>query len=161
MFVNFKNVCDSTRVRVPFGIAQVGKSFRNEITPLNFTFRSREFEQMEIEFFCPPSQSPTWYRYWRDRRFAWYVGMGLAGNRLRLREHDADELSHYSCGTADIEYQFPFLPEGEYGELEGIAHRGDFDLRSHIEGKLVKDGNQLVLEKLPNGQPKHRGRNGN
>jgi glycyl-tRNA synthetase len=157
IFVNFKNVCDSTRVRVPFGIAQVGKSFRNEITPRNFTFRSREFEQMEIEFFCPPSQSPTWYRYWRDRRFAWYVGMGLAGNRLRLREHDADELSHYSCGTADIEYQFPFLPEGEYGELEGIAHRGDFDLRSHIEGKLVKDGNQLVLETLPNGQPKHRG----
>jgi glycyl-tRNA synthetase len=157
IFVNFKNVCDSTRVRVPFGIAQVGKSFRNEITPRNFTFRSREFEQMEIEFFCPPSQSPEWYKYWRDRRFAWYVEMGLAGERLRLREHDAEELSHYSCGTADIEYQFPFLPEGEYGELEGIAHRGDFDLRSHIEGKLVKDGDQLVVEKLPNGQPKHRG----
>ncbi|MDR3233174.1 MAG: glycine--tRNA ligase, partial [Planctomycetaceae bacterium] len=136
IFVNFKNVCDSTRVRVPFGIAQVGKSFRNEITPRNFTFRSREFEQMEIEFFCHPSQSPQWYKYWRDRRFAWYVEMGLAGDRLRLREHDADELSHYSCGTADIEYQFPFLPPGEYGELEGIAHRGDFDLRSHTEGKL-------------------------
>jgi glycyl-tRNA synthetase len=157
IFVNFKNVCDSTRVRIPFGIAQVGKSFRNEITPRNFTFRSREFEQMEIEFFCQPSQSPEWYKYWRDRRFEWYVKMGLSGERLRLREHDADELSHYSCGTADIEYQFPFLPEGEYGELEGIAHRGDFDLRSHIEGKLVKDGDQLVVEKLPNGQPKHRG----
>jgi glycyl-tRNA synthetase len=157
IFVNFKNVCDSTRVRVPFGIAQVGKSFRNEITPRNFTFRSREFEQMEIEFFCHPSQSPQWYKYWRDRRFAWYVEMGLAGDRLRLREHDADELSHYSCGTADIEYQFPFLPPGEYGELEGIAHRGDFDLRSHTEGKLVKEGNELVVEKLPTGQPKHRG----
>ncbi|MDR2117166.1 MAG: glycine--tRNA ligase [Planctomycetaceae bacterium] len=157
IFVNFKNVCDSTRVRIPFGIAQVGKSFRNEITPRNFTFRSREFEQMEIEFFCHPSQSPEWYKYWRDYRFRWYVEMGLAGERLRLREHEADELSHYSCGTADIEYQFPFLPEGEYGELEGIAHRGDFDLRSHIEGKLVKDDNQLVVEKLSNGQPKHRG----
>ncbi|MDR0870884.1 MAG: glycine--tRNA ligase, partial [Planctomycetaceae bacterium] len=157
IFVNFKNVCDSTRVRVPFGIAQVGKSFRNEITPRNFTFRSREFEQMEIEFFCHPSQSPQWYQYWRDRRFAWYTEMGLAGERLRLREHDQDELSHYSCGTADIEYQFPFLPPGEYGELEGIAHRGDFDLRSHSEGKLVKDDNNLVVEKLENGQPKHRG----
>jgi glycyl-tRNA synthetase len=157
IFVNFKNVCDSTRVRVPFGIAQVGKSFRNEITPRNFTFRSREFEQMEIEFFCHPSQSPQWYKYWRDRRFSWYTEMGLAGERLRLREHDQDELSHYSCGTADIEYQFPFLPPGEYGELEGIAHRGDFDLRSHAEGKLVKDGNNLVVEKLENGQPKHRG----
>jgi glycyl-tRNA synthetase len=164
IFANFKNVCDSTRVRIPFGIAQVGKSFRNEITPRNFTFRSREFEQMEIEFFCHPSQSPQWYTYWRDRRFAWYLEMGLAGERLRLREHDADELSHYSCGTADIEYQFPFLPPGEFGELEGIAHRGDFDLRSHMEGKLVRADSragdcvaELVVEKLPNGQPKHRG----
>ncbi len=157
IFVNFKNVCDSTRVRVPFGIAQIGKSFRNEITPRNFTFRSREFEQMEIEFFCHPSQSADWYKFWRDRRYSWYTEMGLAGDRLRLREHDADELSHYSVGTADIEYQFPFLPPGEFGELEGIAHRGDFDLRSHIEGKLVRDGQRLVVEKLPNGQPKHRG----
>ena len=157
IFANFKNVCDSTRVRVPFGIAQVGKSFRNEITPRNFTFRSREFEQMEIEFFCHPSQSAQWYTYWRDRRFAWYTEMGLAGERLRMREHDADEMSHYSCGTADIEYQFPFLPPGEFGELEGIAHRGDFDLRSHMEGKLVKEGDGLVVERLPNGQPKHRG----
>jgi glycyl-tRNA synthetase len=162
IFANFKNVCDSTRVRVPFGIAQVGKSFRNEITPRNFTFRSREFEQMEIEFFCHPSQSAQWYTYWRDRRFAWYIAMGLAGERLRLREHDADEMSHYSRGTADIEYQFPFMPPGEFGELEGIAHRGDFDLRSHMEGKLVKEATEngqgeLVVEKLPNGQPKHRG----
>ena len=157
IFVNFKNVCDSTRLRVPFGIAQVGKSFRNEITPRNFTFRSREFEQMEIEFFCHPSQSAAWYRYWRDRRFRWYTEMGLEGHRLRLREHDTDELSHYSVGTADIEYQFPFLPAGEYGELEGIAHRGDFDLRSHMEGKLVREGNELVVEKDANGQPRHRG----
>ncbi|MEC9003521.1 MAG: glycine--tRNA ligase, partial [Planctomycetota bacterium] len=134
IFVNFKNVLDSTRVRVPFGIAQTGKSFRNEITPRNFTFRSREFEQMEIEFFCHPDASAEWYRYWRDRRMRWYTELGLSGERLRLREHDADELSHYSTGTADIEYAFPFLPEGEFGELEGIAHRGDFDLRSHMEG---------------------------
>jgi len=157
IFANFKNVCDSTRLRLPFGIAQIGKSFRNEITPRNFTFRSREFEQMEIEFFCHPSQSAQWYTYWRDRRFAWYIEMGLASERLQLREHGATELSHYSCGTADIEYQFPFLPPGEFGELEGIAHRGDFDLRSHMEGKLVKEGGELVLEKLPTGQPKHRG----
>ncbi|MFN9915447.1 MAG: glycine--tRNA ligase, partial [Pirellulaceae bacterium] len=134
IFVNFKNVLDSTRVRVPFGVAQIGKSFRNEITPRNFTFRSREFEQMEIEFFCPPNQSREWYTYWRNRRLAWYTELGLAGERLRLREHHADELSHYSVGTADIEYAFPFLAAGEYGELEGIAHRGDFDLRSHTEG---------------------------
>ncbi len=156
-FVNFKNVCDSTRVRVPFGIAQMGKSFRNEITPRNFTFRSREFEQMEIEFFCHPSTSPEWYRYWRDLRYQWYLSLGLAGERLRLRDHDKDELSHYSCGTADIEYAFPFLPAGEFGELEGVAHRGDFDLRSHIEGKLVRQGDQLVVELGADGKPKYRG----
>ncbi len=157
IFVNFKNVCDSSRVRVPFGIAQMGKSFRNEITPRNFTFRSREFEQMEIEFFCHPNASPQWYKYWRDRRYKWYLDLGLAGDRLRMREHHADELSHYSCGTADIEYAFPFLPPGEFGELEGIAHRGDFDLRSHMEGKLVRQGDQLVVEQNAEGKPKHRG----
>ncbi len=114
----------------------MGTSFRNEITPRNFIFRSREFEQMEMEFFCHPSQSQEWYRYWRDRRMKWYVDLGLAGDRLQLREHGQDELSHYSCGTSDIEYAFPFLQPGEFGELEGIAHRGDFDLRSHMEGKL-------------------------
>ncbi len=129
IFVNFKNVVDSSRVKIPFGIAQVGKSFRNEITPRNFTFRSREFEQMEIEFFCHPDSSQQWYRFWRDRRLQWYKDLGLSGERLILREHHTDELSHYSTGTADIEYAFPFLPEGEFGELEGIAHRGDFDLR--------------------------------
>ncbi len=157
IFVNFKNVLDSTRVRIPFGVAQVGKSFRNEITPRNFTFRSREFEQMEIEFFCHPEQSREWYQYWRNRRMKWYTDLGLDGERLRLREHDQDELSHYSCGTADIEYAFPFLPEGEFGELEGIAHRGDFDLRSHMEGKLDPKTRPLQLERDENGQPRHRG----
>jgi glycyl-tRNA synthetase len=157
IFVNFKNVLDSSRVRVPFGIAQVGKSFRNEITPRNFTFRSREFEQMEIEFFCHPGSSYQWYQYWRDRRMQWYLSLGLAGERLRLREHAAEELSHYSRGTADIEYAFPFLAEGEFGELEGIAHRGDFDLRSHMEGKLDPKTNPLTLELNDEGKPRHKG----
>ena len=157
IFVNFKNVLDSTRVKLPMGIAQLGKSFRNEITPRNFTFRSREFEQMEIEFFCHPDTSQQWYRYWRDRRMQWYQDLGLAGERLLLREHDPNELSHYSTGTADIEYAFPFLPEGTFGELEGIAHRGDFDLRSHMEGKLDESTDPLELELGPDGKPKWRG----
>jgi glycyl-tRNA synthetase len=157
IFVNFKNVLDSTRLRVPFGIAQMGKSFRNEITPRNFTFRSREFEQMEIEFFCHPNSSREWYQYWRDRRFKWYTDLGLAGERLQLREHHAEELSHYSIGTSDIEYAFPFLPAGEFGELEGIAHRGDFDLRSHMEGKLDPKTRPLQVELGPNGKPKWPG----
>jgi len=157
IFVNFKNVMDSTRVKLPVGICQVGKSFRNEITPRNFTFRSREFEQMEIEFFCKPEESPAWYQYWRDRRFAWYTSLGIGPKHLILRDHAQDELSHYSCGTADIEYQFPFLAEGEYGELEGVAHRGDFDLRSHMEGKLKNENGELIVEKGPDGQPKWRG----
>ena len=157
IFVNFKNVCDTSRVRVPFGIAQIGKSFRNEITPRNFTFRSREFEQMEIEFFCRPAESAEWYRFWRDRRWKWYLDLGLSAGKLQLREHDKDELSHYSVGTADIEYAFPFLAEGEFGELEGIAHRGDFDLRSHMEGKLVRREGELVVETGDDGKPRHRG----
>jgi glycyl-tRNA synthetase len=158
IFVNFKNVVDTVRVRVPFGIVQMGKSFRNEITPRNFTFRSREFEQMELEFFCHPKESRAWYTYWRDRRYAWYLDLGLKRERLRLRDHAADELSHYSCGTADIEYAFPFLDAGEFGELEGVAHRGDFDLRSHMEGKLAKDEQgHLIPELGPEGKPKHAG----
>ena len=157
IFVNFKNVLDSTRVRIPFGIAQIGKSFRNEITPRYYTFRSREFEQMEIEFFCHPESSREWYRYWRDRRMKWYVDLGLDSQRLRLREHDRDELSHYSTGTADIEYAFPFLEPGEFGELEGIAHRGDFDLRSHMEGKLDPATSPLELERDADGEPRWRG----
>ena len=158
IFVNFKNVVDSSRVKLPFGICQVGKSFRNEITPRNFTFRSREFEQMEIEFFCRPDESTGWYTYWRDRRYQWYLGLGVSQDRLILRDHHADELAHYSVGTADIEYAFPFLDEGEFGELEGIAHRGDFDLRSHMEGKLTKNAaGELEVELNEHGKPKHRG----
>jgi glycyl-tRNA synthetase len=117
---------------------------------------------MEIEFFCRPEESQKWYEYWRNRRFKWYTDLGLAGERLRLREHEAEERSHYSCGTADIEYAFPFLPPGKFGELEGIAHRGDFDLRSHMEGKLVhqdpNDSNSpLVVEVGPDGKPRHKG----
>jgi glycyl-tRNA synthetase len=158
MFVNFKNILDSTRLKVPFGVAQIGKSFRNEITPRNYTFRSREFEQMEMEFFCHPDESRKWYEYWRDRRYAWYVRHGITSDNLILRDHTPEELSHYSVGTADVEYAFPFLEPGEYGELEGVAHRGNFDLRSHMEGKLVKDENGcLVVERDANGQPKYRG----
>jgi glycyl-tRNA synthetase len=117
---------------------------------------------MEIEFFCPPESSPQWYQYWRDRRYRWYTDLGLASDRLRLRDHTPEELSHYSCGTADIEYAFPFLAPGEFGELEGVAHRGDFDLRSHMEGKLVhQDPNDpkspLVVETDGAGKPRHRG----
>lgn len=157
IFVNFKNVIDTTRFRLPLGICQIGKSFRNEITPRNFTFRSREFEQMECEFFCHPDSSQDWYKYWRDRRMKWYTDLGLSGERLILREHESAELAHYSVGTADIEYAFPFLPEGEYGELEGVAHRGDFDLRSHMEGKLDENSDPFVVELNEHGQPKYRG----
>ncbi|MEZ6123643.1 MAG: glycine--tRNA ligase [Planctomycetaceae bacterium] len=158
IFVNFRNVVDHSRVKLPFGICQVGKSFRNEITPRNFTFRSREFEQMEIEFFCRPDESAAWYTYWRDRRYQWYLDLGVSKERLILRDHHAEELAHYSVGTADIEYAFPFLDEGEYGELEGIAHRGDFDLRSHMEGKLARNAEgELAVELNSEGKPKHRG----
>jgi len=112
---------------------------------------------MEIEFFCHPDSSRDWYQYWRDRRMKWYLELGLASDRLRLREHEQDELSHYSRGTADIEYAFPFLPEGDFGELEGIAHRGDFDLRSHMEGKLDEKRRPLEVELGPDGKPKWRG----
>ncbi len=127
IFANFKNVVDTGRVKVPFGIAQIGKSFRNEITPRNFIFRSREFEQMEIEFFCRPDEAADWYAYWRKTRFQWYVDHGLASDKLRLRDHDPDELAFYSTATADIEYAFPF----GVSELEGIAHRGNYDLSQH------------------------------
>jgi glycyl-tRNA synthetase len=129
IFVNFKNVIDTARVKLPFGIGQVGKAFRNEINPRNFTFRSREFEQMEIEFFCTPEEAPGWYAYWRKRRFDWYVGLGLRRENLRLREHESDELAHYAAACADVEYSFPF---GQ-SELEGIANRTDFDLRQHMQ----------------------------
>jgi glycyl-tRNA synthetase len=130
VFIQFKNVVDTTRVRMPFGIGNTGTSFRNEVTPRNFTFRSREFEQAELEFFCHPDDSVAWYQFWRDFRMEWWKSIGLAGENLILREHDKDELSHYSQGTSDVEYRFPFTAPG-YGELEGIAHRGNYDLTQH------------------------------
>jgi glycyl-tRNA synthetase len=137
IFVQFKNVVDTTRVKIPFGIGNTGKSFRNEVTPRNFTYRSREFEQMELEFFCHPEESQDWYKFWRDFRMEWWQSIGLAGDNLQLREHAKDELSHYSTGTSDVEYRFPFTAPG-FGELEGIAHRGDYDLRQHQQHSGVK-----------------------
>ena len=129
MFVNFANVLQTSRKKPPFGIAQVGKSFRNEITPGNFIFRTREFEQMEMEFFVPPAESGKWYEYWCETRMQWYIDLGIPADMLRLRAHDADELSHYSSGTSDIEFKFPW----GWGELEGIAQRTNFDLNRHAE----------------------------
>jgi glycyl-tRNA synthetase len=129
IFANFRNVLDSTRLKLPFGIAQVGKAFRNEINPRNYTFRSREFEQMEIEFFCHPEESMKWYQFWRDVRIRWYTQLGIKSDRLRPREQTKDELAFYSIGTTDIEYLFPFADEPQ--ELEGVAHRGAYDLGQH------------------------------
>ncbi|MBI3994093.1 MAG: glycine--tRNA ligase [Candidatus Lambdaproteobacteria bacterium] len=127
IFVNFKQVHTTSRKKVPFGIGQIGKSFRNEITPGNFIFRTREFEQMELEFFCHPSQSLEWFAHWKAFCMDWLAALGLRGENIRLRDHAAEELSHYSQATSDIEYRFPF----GWGELWGIAHRGDFDLTQH------------------------------
>jgi glycyl-tRNA synthetase len=129
IFINFKNVLQFSRKKPPFGIAQTGKSFRNEITPGNFIFRTREFEQMEMEFFVPPAEASEWYEHWKLERFTWYEDLGIRTDHLRLREHEADELSHYSSGTADVEYLFPI----GWSELEGVANRGDFDLTRHSQ----------------------------
>ena len=129
IFINFKNVLQFARRKPPFGIAQVGKSFRNEITPGNFIFRTREFEQMEMEFFVPPDDAERWYRTWIDERERWYTELGIRPDHLRVRPHDDDELSHYSSGTSDVEYLFPI----GWSELEGIANRGDFDLTQHAK----------------------------
>ncbi len=129
IFLNFKNYLQFSRKRPPFGIAQIGKSFRNEITPGNFIFRTREFEQMEMEFFVPPADAEQWFEHWLGERMGWYVQLGIREDHLRLRAHDADELSHYSRATSDIEYLFPI----GWQELEGIANRGDFDLTQHAE----------------------------
>ncbi|MCR8850626.1 glycine--tRNA ligase [Rossellomorea sp. SC111] len=129
IFVNFKNVQRSMRKKMPFGIAQVGKSFRNEITPGNFTFRTREFEQMELEFFCKPGEDLEWFSYWREFCKNWLLNLGMSEDNMRLRDHDQDELSHYSNATTDIEYKFPF----GWGELWGVADRTDFDLKRHME----------------------------
>jgi len=130
IFLNFKNIVDTTRVKVPFGVAQIGKSFRNEVTPRNFIFRSREFEQMEMEWFCHPDEAQKWYEFWKAERVKWWRSLGVSSDRLRLRDHEKDELSHYSKMTVDIEYQYPFTAP-DFGELEGIAHRGCFDLTQH------------------------------
>jgi glycyl-tRNA synthetase len=127
MFVDFAQVLNAIRKKPPFGIAQVGKSFRNEITPQNFVFRTREFEQMEMEYFVPPEESEKWFQYWLSERFRWYIDLGIPEEKLRLRHHDADELSHYSAGTADVEFLFPW----GWDELEGIAQRTDYDLKAH------------------------------
>src|SRR5947208_535507 len=127
MFLDFASVLQTTRKRPPFGIAQIGKSFRNEITPGNFVFRTREFEQMEMEYFVPPAEANTWFEYWCAERMAWYQSLGIPEDRLRLREHDKEELSHYSARTADVEFAFPW----GWGELEGIANRTDYDLKAH------------------------------
>jgi glycyl-tRNA synthetase len=132
IFVNFANVLTTARKKPPFGIGQIGKSFRNEITPGNFIFRTREFEQMEMEFFVEPGTDETWHQYWIDTRTDWYVDLGIARENLRHYEHPAEKLSHYSKRTVDIEYRFGFSGS-EWGELEGIANRTDFDLSTHSE----------------------------
>jgi glycyl-tRNA synthetase len=130
IFINFRNVLQTSRKKIPFGIGQIGKSFRNEITPGNFIFRTREFEQMEMEFFVKPGSDEEWHKYWIDTRKAWYTGLGVHEENLRLYEHPAEKRSHYSKATTDIEYRYGF-PGSEWGELEGIANRTDFDLSTH------------------------------
>jgi glycyl-tRNA synthetase len=134
IFINFKNVLQFARKKPPFGIAQIGKSFRNEITTGNFVFRTREFEQMEMEYFVPPDEAPKWHQYWMDERMRWYTDLGIRAANLKLRPHDADELSHYSSATSDVEYLFPM----GWSELEGIANRGDFDLTQHANASGEK-----------------------
>jgi len=144
IFINFENVRRTLRLKLPFGIAQIGKSFRNEITPGQFVFRTREFEQMEMEYFCRPEESPTWFQYWQEQRMKWYLDLGMTEERLRVRSHEADELSHYSSATVDVEYLFPW----GWDELEGIADRSDFDLKQHAAASgedltyFDQDGNE-------------------
>ncbi len=144
IFANFKNVLDTSRVKVPFGIAQIGKAFRNEINPRNYTFRSREFEQMEIEFFCKPNAARMWYEFWRDVRLRWYESLGIKSDKLRPREQDENELAHYSDSCTDIEYLFPFSDEPQ--ELEGVAHRGCYDLAQHGKFSKGKEDAYAVID---------------
>lgn len=153
IFANFRNVIDTSRVKIPFGIAQIGKAFRNEVTPRNYIFRSREFEQMEIEFFVHPNEAHAWFSYWRKQRYDWWQSIGVSSGNLRLRDQTKDELAHYAkegAGSSDIEYRFPFTDPG-FGELEGIAHRTDYDLRQHAEhsgqGDRYKYFNQETNER--------------
>jgi glycyl-tRNA synthetase len=146
IFVNFANVIDTLRPKLPFGIAQIGKSFRNEITPGNFTFRTREFEQMEIEYFTRPQETPKHHEQWIEERFSWYLRLGIQKKNLRLRKHEKDELAHYAAACTDIEYNFPF----GWSELEGIANRTDFDLKQHsrFSGKDLMYTDQVSQEKF-------------
>ena len=145
IFVNFNNVARSTRMKVPFGIAQIGKSFRNEITPGNFTFRTREFEQMELEFFCKPGTDLEWFEYWKNYCRDWLLGLGIKQERLKLRDHDPEELAFYSRATTDFEFLFPF----GWGELWGVADRTDYDLNAHIKasGKSLDYTDPVTGEK--------------
>lgn len=149
IFINYKNVVDSSRVRIPFGIAQIGKAFRNEVNPRNFIFRSREFEQMEMEWFCHPSEAKMWFDFWKAERQKFWQALGLVSDNILMREHDQDELVFYSKGTYDIEYRFPFTAPG-FGELEGIAYRTDYDLTQHQEHSGVK------MEYIDPDDPKNR-----
>jgi len=146
IFVNFQNVIDATSRKLPFGIAQIGKSFRNEVTPGNFTFRMREFEQMEIEYFTEPDNAEQWHQIWIKERFQWYIDLGINKKKLKLREHGDDELAHYAKGCSDIEYQFPF----GWSELEGIANRTDYDLKQHAEfsGSDMRFHDQITQKKF-------------
>jgi glycyl-tRNA synthetase len=133
IFANFRNILDTTRVKIPFGIAQIGKSFRNEVTTKAFIFRTREFEQAELEFFCEPGTDDQWYEHWKEQRCNWYLNLGLKKENLRFRDHEKDELAHYAKACVDVEYRFPF-GSGDWQELEGIANRTDYDLRQHQRG---------------------------
>ncbi|MDP2939039.1 MAG: glycine--tRNA ligase [Candidatus Omnitrophota bacterium] len=146
IFVNFSNILDTTRKKLPFGVAQIGKAFRNEVTPGNFTFRTREFEQMEIEYFCQPSQAEEKYKEWIEARFNWYLDLGIKKENLRVRPHEKDELAHYAKACSDIEYNFPF----GWSELEGIANRTDFDLKQHAQfsGKDLSYFDDAAKEKF-------------
>jgi glycyl-tRNA synthetase len=146
IFVNFKNVLNSTRKKLPFGIAQIGKSFRNEITPGNFIFRTREFEQMEIEYFTRPEEAEQWHKSWLQERYNWYVNLGIKRENLQLRPHGEDELAHYACACSDVEYRFPI----GWSELEGIANRTDYDLKQHIavSGKDLTYFDESTNERL-------------
>jgi len=139
IFVNFANVQTAMRRKLPFGIAQIGKAFRNEIVTGNFIFRTREFEQMEIEFFCRPGEDEEWHRHWVDQRYNWYIGLGIDPSHLRRYDVPADDLAHYSKATVDLEYEYPI----GWSELEGIANRTDFDLQSHSKGPTGEDGKRL------------------
>ena len=148
IFANFRNVLDTTRVKIPFGIAQIGKSFRNEVTTKAFIFRTREFEQAELEFFCEPGTDEQWYEHWKEQRCNWYLNLGLKKDNLRFRDHDPDELAHYAKACVDVEYRFPF-GSGDWQELEGIANRTDYDLRQHQRGmrtlnRWIESGKDLT-----------------